>query len=72
MSFTLTSFLKTKDGGIVLSIIWGFGLACLFRQVCKDRSCIIYHAPNPNDFDDKIYEYGENKCYKYEIKNSKC
>ena len=31
-------------GRIVIPILLGLGLATLFRKVCKDRSCLIFHA----------------------------
>ena len=36
--------LKTKTGIIIMSIVWGFGIACLFRKVCNNRNCIVYRA----------------------------
>ena len=67
----MLNFLKKKEGIILVSILWGFGLACLFRQVCKSRKCIIYNSPDPNKFIDKIYNFN-NKCYTYNIENIKC
>ena len=32
---------KDKYGKIIISIIWGLGLAALFRRVCKGRNCIV-------------------------------
>ena len=43
----LDKIVKTHKGRILISMIWGFGLACLFRKVCKDRTCIVYKAPDP-------------------------
>ena len=31
---------------IFVSIIWGFGLAILFRQVCQNDQCVIVKVPN--------------------------
>ena len=36
---------KDSKGKIILSIIWGLGLAALFRKVCKGRDCIIINIP---------------------------
>ena len=33
--------LKTKNGIIMMSIIWGFGIACLFNKVCTGRNNVI-------------------------------
>ncbi len=40
--------LNTKEGKIIISIIWGFGISCLFKIVYNQKKCIIYKAPNPN------------------------
>lgn len=56
-------------GSIIVSIILGFGLACLFRQTCVGDQCIIIKAP-PIDAS-KIYGF-DNKCYKYKSVASKC
>jgi hypothetical protein len=55
-------FLHTKTGIIIMSVVWGLGLSCLFRQVCKGRNCIVIKAPNPKEIEGSIYKY-DNKCY---------
>ena len=37
--------LKSKHGKIIISIIWGLGLAALFRKVCEGRNCIVIKGP---------------------------
>ena len=54
-----------------MSILLGFGLASLFRTICKDQNCIIFHAPPLDQIKDKIYKNG-NKCYKYSATATKC
>ena len=67
----LGRFVHTETGKIIMSILLGFGLASLFRTVCKDRDCIIFHAPPLDKIQDKIYKNGE-KCYKYTPVATKC
>ena len=64
-------FIKTRQGRIIISIIWGLGLACLFRKVCTGRDCIIYKAPLPNTIVNNIYQHNE-ECYKYETEITQC
>ena len=45
-------FLHTQNGRIIMSILLGFGLASLFRSICKGRNCIDFSGP-PSDFMDK-------------------
>ena len=54
-----------------MSILLGFGLASLFRAVCKEKNCVIFHAPPLEEIKDKIYSY-DNKCYKYVATQTKC
>ena len=67
----MIKFLKTDTGKIVIGIIWGLGLACLFRQTCVGRKCIVYKAPNPTKVMSNVYSYN-NKCYKYVTETTKC
>jgi len=64
-------FLKNKYSKIILGLLWGFGLSCIFRCACNGRKCIIYKAPKPADVKNKVYNYDE-KCYKYEIVSTDC
>lgn len=47
-----------------ISVLLGFGLASLFRQVCKDDRCRVIKGPNIKDMEKNIYKI-EEKCYKY-------
>ena len=67
----LGRFVHTETGKIIMSVLLGFGLASLFRTVCKDKDCLIFHAPPLDKFQDKIYKNGD-KCYKYTPVATKC
>lgn len=56
--------LKTKQGILILSIIWGLGISCLFKQVCRGRDCIVIKAPNPYKVQKGTYMH-KGKCYNY-------
>ncbi len=62
---------QTKQGRILISIIWGLGLSCLFRQTCKGRNCILYKAPNYKEVTSNVYRF-DNKCFKYKAQGTKC
>jgi hypothetical protein len=66
-----TKYLHTENGKILMSIILGFGLASLFKTVCKDKNCLIFHAAPLDKIENKIYKY-DNKCYKYTTKSTTC
>ena len=63
--------LYTPASKYIISIILGFGLATLFRKVCRDRNCMMFKAPNIRHIKDKIFKHGE-KCYKYNSSPQKC
>ena len=67
----LTNILKSNNAKIIFSIIWGLGLASLFRKVCKGRNCITYRAPNPELINGKSFKFN-NKCYTYKSRLVDC
>jgi hypothetical protein len=67
----LTKIMNSSKGKIIFSIILGFGIATLFRKVCKDRNCIVFKAPELNNIVNKTFKF-DNKCYKYNEKNVTC
>jgi hypothetical protein len=54
-----------------MSILLGFGLASLFRTVCKGKNCTILHAPPFDKIENKIYKH-DDKCYTYKQISIKC
>jgi hypothetical protein len=67
----MNNVFKNKYSKIVLGILWGLGLACIFRQACNGRNCVIYKAPNKVEVNNKIFQKNK-KCYKYKAENTKC
>ena len=67
----LTKIMNSSKGKIIFSIILGFGIATLFRKVCKDRNCIVFKAPELTNIVNKTFKF-DNKCYKYNEKNVTC
>lgn len=67
----LGKFVHTKTGKIIMSIILGFGLASLFRKVCKKYNCIQLYAAPLNKIEGKIFQFGD-KCVKYNYETAKC
>jgi hypothetical protein len=72
MPINFGKFVHTETGKILMSILLGFGLASLFRNICKGKNCLIFHAPSLDDFKDKIYIGSSGKCVKYKPVASKC
>jgi F0F1-type ATP synthase assembly protein I len=71
MGIYLDKFVHTETGKIIMSILLGFGLASLFRTVCKNNNCLVFHAAPLDNFKDKIYK-NNDKCVKYIPIATKC
>lgn len=71
MGVNIKRLLYTPISKYIISIVLGFGLATLFRKVCKDRNCMIFKAPNIKHIQNQIFKYG-NKCYKFEPNPRSC
>jgi hypothetical protein len=67
----LRKFFTTETGKHIMSAILGFGLASMFRIVCKERNCMIFKAPPLEEIDEKVFKEG-NKCYTYKTKKITC
>ena len=63
--------LESNVGRIILSIILGFGLATIFKKVCKDNSCIIVKGPKTEETS-KYYYKIDSDCYKYTPVATQC
>jgi len=67
----LSKLLSSPSGKIIISAIWGFGLAALFRRACSGRSCIVYKGPNPSVIQGRTFKQG-GSCYVYNTKRTNC
>jgi hypothetical protein len=67
----MNKILKNENTKIILGLLWGLGLACIFRCACNGRQCIIYKAPKPKDVANNIYNHDE-KCYTYKTQTTDC
>lgn len=61
MRIDLSKYIYTKTGRIVISALFGIGLASLFREVCNHADCMIKMGPNKKDLTEKYRFNG--KCY---------
>lgn len=62
---------KTKTEMKMISIILGFGLASLFRQVCTSNKCKIIKGPNLTEIQKHTYKI-DDTCYKYKPVSTLC
>lgn len=62
---------ESKISKVFLGILWGVGLAVIFRTACNKKKCIIYKAPNPVEIKNNIFNH-DSKCFKYNPISVKC
>ena len=67
----LRRLIYSEVGKYIMSILLGFGLATLFRKVCNDRSCLVFHAPHINKIKGQVFNF-DGKCYTFEEKAERC
>jgi len=56
-----TQILNSNWVVVLVSIIWGIGIALLFRKTCGKEQCQIYKVPP--DFRSQVI-YAQGKCYR--------
>ena len=67
----ISRFINSDAGSIIISILWGFALAMMFRRICQTRECITVYGPKPADVRDKIMKWND-RCYKVEPREASC
>ena len=67
----LRRLIYSDVGKYVISIILGLGIATLFRKVCKDRECLVFHAADHKKIKNQIFEF-DGKCYEFNEKAERC
>jgi hypothetical protein len=67
----LEKLVNSKTGKVVASILLGFGLATLFRKVCKERNCIVLKAPPLQEMTTQVFKH-DDKCYTFQAVSAKC
>ena len=55
----------------LLSIVLGFGIAAMFRPLCKGSECVILRGPPVGDIRGSVYQYGK-KCVEFNAKPVPC
>ena len=68
----MLEFFRSRTGVIIISIIWGLGLATIFRSVCVGKDCVVVKAPDAKEVSSNTFSFGDNKCYKFDTVESKC
>jgi len=67
----LEKFINSQSGRYIMSVILGFGLATLFRQMCSGKDCLRFYAPPLKEIDEQIYKF-DDKCFNLHKTAVKC
>lgn len=70
-TLSVEKWLENDKIGVLLSCIIGFGLAALFRPMCKDGDCVVLRGPPVNQMRDAVYQIG-GKCHEFTPKAVAC
>lgn len=69
--FDLEGILKIPHMPTLLSLILGFGIAAMFRPVCKGSECTIVRGPPLGEIRGSVYQFG-SKCVEFKPKPIEC
>lgn len=61
----------TKENSLFFSILFGLGLAAVFKKACKNNSCLVIQGPAKEDINKYVYKVKDD-CYKYSHQDTKC
>ena len=69
--FNLLKMLEIPGFSTLLSIILGFGIAAMFRPLCKGAECVIMRGPPVGEIRGTVYQYGK-KCIEFDAHAVPC
>jgi len=55
----------------LISLILGFGIAAIFRPLCKGPDCLVIRGPPVNEIRGAVYQFG-TKCVEFDAKPVEC
>jgi len=65
------TWLANKNVGVLISCVFGFGLAALFRPMCRGPDCVVLRGPPVSQIRDAIFQIG-SKCHEFKTKAVEC
>lgn len=64
-------WVENKNVGVLISCVIGFGIAALFRPMCKGPDCVVLRGPPVTQMRDSVYQIGA-KCHEFSAKAVEC
>jgi len=69
--FDWLSIMEVPGLSTVISVLLGFGLAAIFRPLCKGPDCLVMRGPPVHDINTNVYQFG-TKCVEFKAKAMEC
>jgi len=69
--FDWKNIMNVPGMGTLISILLGFGIAAIFRPLCKGPECLILRGPPVGDIKGAVYQFGA-KCVEFDAKAIEC
>lgn len=69
--FDLERFMKIPGMATLVSLLIGFGIAALFRPLCKGPECVVLRGPPVAEIRGTVYQFGA-KCVEFVPKPEEC
>lgn len=66
-----SKWIANANVAILVSCVLGFGVAALFRPLCKGPDCVILRGPPVAQIRGSVYQIGE-KCHEFNAKAVEC
>jgi hypothetical protein len=65
------TIMETPGLATIVSVLLGFGLAAIFRPLCKGSECVILRGPPVSDIRGAVYQFA-SKCVEFDAKPVPC
>lgn len=65
------TWIENKNVSLLVSCVLGFGLAAIFRPMCKGPDCVILRGPPISQIRNSVYQFG-SKCHEFVPKPVEC
>ncbi len=69
--FDIDAVLKVPGLATLISIVLGFGIAAMFRPLCKGPDCVVLRGPPVGEIRGAVYQFG-SKCVEFDAKPIEC
>jgi len=69
--FNFLEIIDRPGFATLISIVLGFGLACIFRPLCKVPDCLIIRGPPIDEIRGAVFQFG-TKCVEFDAKAIEC